>query len=92
MDWQPTVGAYQPRTRKREYWGTEEEIQERRTSGACLKCGQQGHRVRECKKKALSSPPRTTKWKPSTNPPKVAAAQSAEEVSSSSDEEGKAEL
>ena len=87
MDWQPTVGAHQPRTRKREYWGTEEEIQERRTTGACLKCGNQGHMVRDCKKKAPSSPPpRTSKQKPTSRIPKVATVQPAEDTSSSEDE------
>jgi hypothetical protein len=87
MDWTPTVGSHQPRTRKpREYWGTEEEIQDRRESGACLKCGQQGHRVRECKKKAPLSPPsRTIKPKPYKST-RVAAVQPAEDSSSSEDE------
>ena len=86
MDWQPTVGAHQPRTRKREYWGTEEEIQERRTTGACLKCGNQGHMVRDCKKKAPSSLPScTSKQKPTLRIPKVATVQPAEDTSSSED-------
>lgn len=87
MDWTPTVGSHQPRTRKpREYWGTEEEVQDRRESGACLKCGQQGHRVRECRKKApLSLPSRTAKPKPHKTT-RVAAVQQVEDSSSSEDE------
>ena len=88
MDWQPTVGAHQPRTKKREYWGTDEEVQERRASGACLRCGLQGHMVKDCKKKVPASRlSRTNKSKPL----KVTAVQPAEDSSSSSEEEGKVE-
>ena len=89
MDWTPTVGSHQPRTRKpREYWGTEEEIQDRRESGACLRCGQQGHRVRECRKKAPLSPQSRTAIPKPYKAARVAAVQPTED-SSSSGEEGK---
>lgn len=88
MDWTPTVGSHQPRTKKsREYWGTDKEIQDRRNSGACLKCGQQGHRVRECRKKVPSSLPSRTTWSKPSRPTKVAAVQAAEDPSS--EDEGK---
>ena len=87
MDWTPTVGSHQPRTKKpREYWGTEEEIQDRRESGACLKCGQQGHRVRECRKKVPSSPLSRTKKPKPYKATRVAAVQAAEDSPSSEDE------
>lgn len=86
MDWTPTVGSHQPRTKRREYWGTDEEVQERRASGACLKCGQHSHRVRDCKKKVSSSPPRRTSKPRPSRPPKVAAVQYTEDTSSSEDE------
>ncbi|KAK1914081.1 hypothetical protein P3342_007327 [Pyrenophora teres f. teres] len=48
MDWSPTVGAMQFRTRG-EYWGTQAQIAQRREEGSCLRCGRQGHLVRQCK-------------------------------------------
>ena len=89
MDWQPTVGAHQPRTRRKEYWGTDEEIKERRISGVCLRCGHEDHMVRDCKKRVLSSPPsRTNKPKSFTRTTKLASVQPNKE-DSSSEEEGK---
>jgi 5-methylcytosine-specific restriction endonuclease McrA len=47
MDWQPTqVNAL--RTKEREYWGSPEEIAQRRKEGLCLRCGRKGHLVRGC--------------------------------------------
>jgi hypothetical protein len=89
MDWQPTVGTHQPRTKRREYWGTDKEIRERRATGACLKCGDKNHMVRDCEKKTpLRSPIRTNRQKPTPKIPKVATALPAEDTSSS-EEEGK---
>ncbi|EFQ94327.1 hypothetical protein PTT_08022 [Pyrenophora teres f. teres 0-1] len=48
MDWSPTVGAMQFRTRG-EYWGTQAQIAQRREEGSCLRCGRQGHLVQQCK-------------------------------------------
>jgi len=58
MDWTPTVGALQPRT-KREFWGTQAQVQERRERGDCLRCGHQGHRVAQCQAKIGKRPART---------------------------------
>jgi hypothetical protein len=58
IDWTPTVAALQPRT-KREFWGTQAQIQERRERGDCLRCGHQGHRVAQCQVKIRKRPTRT---------------------------------
>jgi hypothetical protein len=50
MDWEPshTVQIAAQETRQKAKWVTKEEIAERRTIGACLRCGRKGHRIREC--------------------------------------------
>jgi len=53
MDWQSTPVASstvrgKPIRKTREYWGTPEEVQKRRTAGLCLRCGYTGHRVLDC--------------------------------------------
>jgi hypothetical protein len=58
MDWTPTVAAFQPRT-KREFWGTQAQVQERRERGDCLRCGHQGHKVAQCQVKIGKRPART---------------------------------
>lgn len=50
MDWQPSqVNATRTNQPRREYWGTPEEIAQRRKEGLCLKCGRKGHLVRDCR-------------------------------------------
>lgn len=80
MDWSPTVGAMQFRTRG-EYWGTQAQIAQRREEGSCLRCGRQGHLVQECK---ATVPKRQKKPK---NTAKVLAAN----VEDESSDEGKEE-
>jgi hypothetical protein len=87
MDWTPTVtGAVQARTNK-ERWGTPKEIQERRATGSCLKCGEKGHFVRQCKLDNQRGKD------PKKNPVRVAAASaqtsSVDELSSSDEDQGK---
>lgn len=60
MDWTPTVSVNRTETRttrrrnsaekqpKRARWVNEEEIQDRRQSGRCFRCGRHGCRVAEC--------------------------------------------
>ena len=50
MDWQPTVAVSSART-KEPRWASDEVIEERRRAGQCLRCGLDGHRVRECRAK-----------------------------------------
>ncbi|RAL68294.1 hypothetical protein DID88_007024 [Monilinia fructigena] len=47
MDWQPTIAVSSART-KEPRWASDEVIEVRRRSGLCLRCGLDGHRVREC--------------------------------------------
>jgi hypothetical protein len=87
MDWAPTVaGAAKPRTRK-EYWGNPKEIQERRASGCCLRCGEKGHLVRQCKSDLKGS--KGQKEAPVRVAATAADAPSARELSSSEEDEGK---
>lgn len=53
MDWQPTTVSA---ARTREFWGTKEELDKRKVSGLCLRCGREGHRVRECKARIPGKP------------------------------------
>jgi hypothetical protein len=50
MDWQPTVAVSAARPREPR-WASDEVIEERRRAGQCLRCGHEGHRVRECRTK-----------------------------------------
>jgi hypothetical protein len=75
--------------KRREYWGTDKEICERRATGACLKCGDKNHMVRDCEKKTpLRSPICTNRQKLTPKIPKVATALPAKDTSLS-EEEGK---
>ncbi len=58
MDWQPTIAVSSART-KEPRWASDEVIEERRRAGQCLRCGRDGHRVRECRIK-LRYPTRKT--------------------------------
>jgi hypothetical protein len=81
MEWEPTstvtVAKAQPAK-----WVSEEEINRRRSNGLCLRCGKDGHFVRECKVQPAKKP------KGATAPTGVATAQ-VEEKEDDSDESGK---
>ena len=80
MDWTPNVGAMRPRTRN-EYWGTQNQIAQRKEEGSCLRCGIHGHLVRQCK---AAVPKRTRKPETVT---KVLAATLEDESSDEGKEE-----
>jgi hypothetical protein len=50
MEWEPTAGAAAVRT-KEPRWASPEEVERRKNEGLCLRCGQDGHRVRDCRTK-----------------------------------------
>jgi hypothetical protein len=50
MDWQPDVAVSAAHTREPR-WASDEVIEQRRRAGQCLRCGLDGHRVRECRTK-----------------------------------------
>jgi hypothetical protein len=52
MDWEPSVSTAATRTtRKEPRWASPEEINRRRKEELCLRCGEEGHFVRQCRTK-----------------------------------------
>jgi hypothetical protein len=85
MDWEPTTGAAATRT-KEPRWATYDEIQRRRREGLCLRCGKEGHRVRDCSTKLTF---KDKKKEVSVASAKREDKQSAQLEELSSDESGK---
>lgn len=50
MDWELTTSIAAARTREPR-WATPDEIERRKQEGLCLRCGQTGHMVRDCRTK-----------------------------------------
>lgn len=62
MDWEPTTSASATRARSKEpRWASNDEIDRRRQEGLCLRCGNEGHRVRQCRTKLMTKKESRTK-------------------------------
>jgi hypothetical protein len=57
MEWEPTVGSAKQQTSDEPRWASREEVERRRQTGLCLRCGREDHFVRHCQAKARASPP-----------------------------------
>lgn len=84
MDWEPSTGASAARSKRQEpRWASDDEIDRRRREGLCLRCGEEGHRVRQCRTKLTATKEVRTK------PTRVATMEKKKEgPSAQSDEEG----
>jgi hypothetical protein len=80
MDWEPSTTVATVRTKQKEpRWGSPEEVERRRHNGLCLRCGKEGHRVKECR----------VKLKKKNVPIASTTTKQIEELSSDSDDSGK---
>jgi hypothetical protein len=61
MEWEPTqtTSINASKTASRAKWVSREEIERRRTTGDCLRCGKTGHRIRDCKYRPPQRPAAT---------------------------------
>ena len=89
MDWEPTTsGAAAARIREPR-WASPAEIERRRKHGLCLRCGKEGHMVRDCRTKLAPSKEVYTASTKSKSKRKRAEKSNGESSSSDSDGSGK---
>lgn len=48
MDWEPTPAKIATTNTRRAKWASQEERENRRRTGRCIRCGASGHMIREC--------------------------------------------
>jgi len=48
MEWEPTPAKVATSSTKRAKWASQEERENRRRTGRCIRCGASGHVIREC--------------------------------------------
>jgi hypothetical protein len=56
MDWTPTVNAHRTDARKRAKWVSPEEIERRRKTNCCLRCGSDEHYISKCNRAPAERP------------------------------------
>ena len=56
MDWTPTVNAHRTEARKRAKWVSPEEIEHRRKTHCCLRCGSDEHFIGKCNRAPAERP------------------------------------
>lgn len=61
MDWEPAVRAAAATRPQRAQWVSQDILDKRRETGACLRCGTKGHFVRECALGRASPPKQRTR-------------------------------